>query len=516
MRIESFLADSAAGLADKTAIVAGESRLSYGDLDRAAGGIAATLVERGVRRGDRVIVFMDNCWQTVAAIFGVLKAGAVFSPVNPSAKADKLAYILTNCEARAIITQAKLLPVVRAATARAPSVAVTLVGGGLPANPSDGLVRLDEALTHGGPAPASPGIDLDLAMVIYTSGSTGAPKGVMMTHQNMTAAADSVIGYLGNSADDVIFNLLPLSFNYGLYQALTAARIGATLVLEQSFAFPQATFRTMAEEQVTGFPIVPTIAALILQMRDLEPGSLPDLRYITNAAAALPPAHLARLRELFPMTAFYSMYGLTECKRCTWLPPAELDRRPMSVGIPIPGTEAWVAGEDGQPLPHGEVGELVVRGAHVMKGYWNDPEATDLALRPGPLPLEKVLHTGDLFRADEAGFLYFVARKDDIIKTRGEKVSPVEVEHALYAMPDIREAAVVGVPDPILGHTVHAVVVAEDGTDLTEQRVIRHCAGHLEDFKVPRSVEFRDALPKTDSGKIRRRAIANEFLEAAQ
>jgi acyl-CoA synthetase (AMP-forming)/AMP-acid ligase II len=209
------------------------------------------------------------------------------------------------------------------------------------------------------------------------------------------------------------------------------------------------------------------------------------------------------------------MYGLTECKRCTWLPPAELDRRPMSVGIPIPGTEAWVVGEDGQPLPNGEIGELVVRGAHVMKGYWNDPEETDRALRPGPLPLEKVLHTGDLFRADEDGFLYFVARKDDIIKTRGEKVSPVEVEHALYAMADVREAAVVGIPDPILGQAIHAVVVAEVGARLTEQVVIRHCAGHLEDFMVPRSVEFRDSLPKTDTGKIRRRAVASEFLEAA-
>jgi len=338
----------------------------------------------------------------------------------------------------------------------------------------------------------------------------------MMTHQTMAAAADSVIGYLRNTAEDVIFNLLPLSFNYGLYQALTAARVGATLVLEQSFAFPQAVLRTMADERVTGFPIVPTVAALILQMRDLEPGALPGLRYMTNAAAALPPAHLARLRELFPTTAFYSMYGLTECKRCTWLPPAELDARPTSVGIPIPGTEAWVAGDDGKPVPAGTVGELVVRGAHVMKGYWNDPEATDLALRPGPLPHERVLHTGDLFRADADGFLYFVARKDDIIKTRGEKVSPVEVEHVIYAMADVREVVVVGVPDPVLGHAIHAVVVAEDGAGLTEQRVIRHCAGHLEDFMVPRSVEFRSSLPKTDTGKIRRCDIASEFLEAAQ
>jgi amino acid adenylation domain-containing protein len=514
MRVERFLADSAWRFPDKTAIVAGTERVTYGELERAAGRIAASLAEGGVGRGDRVVVFMDNCWQTVAACFAVLRAGAVFSPVNPSTKAEKLAYILANCEARAVVTHAKLLPVARSAAARAPSVTVMMVAGCGPDDRPAGAVRIEDVLAHDGPAPAQPGIDLDLAMLIYTSGSTGTPKGVMMTHQNVVAAADSVIGYLGNSADDVIFNLLPLSFNYGLYQALTAARVGATLVLDQSFAFPRTVFRKMAEERVTGFPIVPTIAALILQMRDLEPGSLPDLRYMTNAAAALSPAHLTRLRALFPTTAFYSMYGLTECKRCTWLPPAELDARPTSVGIPIPGTEAWVADDLGNPVPPGTVGELVVRGAHVMKGYWNDPQATDRALRPGPLPLEKVLHTGDLFRADEDGYLYFVARKDDVIKTRGEKVSPVEVENAIHALPEVREAVVVGVPDPILGQAIHAVVVAEVGACLTEQAVIRHCAGHLEDFMVPRSVEFRDSLPKTDTGKIKRSAIASEFLEA--
>jgi amino acid adenylation domain-containing protein len=516
MRVERFLGDSAERHPDKTALVAGADRLTYGQLDRAADRVAAALAAGGVVRGDRVVVLMDNSWQAVAAIFGALRAGAVFSPVNPSTKADKLAYILNNCRASAIVTQGKLLPAAKAAVAQAPSVVLTMAAGARPGEASGSVARFEDALCADSPLPADPGIDIDLAMLIYTSGSTGFPKGVMMTHQNVVAAATSITTYLENTADDIVLNVLPISFDYGLYQVLMAARMGATLVLEKSFAFPQAVFRKMIDEKVTGFPIVPTMAALILQMRDLRPGAFPDLRYVTNTAAALPPAHIARLQALFPGTRLYSMYGLTECKRCTWLPPAELANRPSSVGIAIPGTEAYVVDDDGRRVAAGIVGELVIRGAHVMKGYWENEEATDRALRPGPYPWEKVLHTGDLFRTDDEGFLYFVGRKDDIIKTRGEKVSPKEVENAIYALPGIREVAVVGVPDAILGLAIRAVVVAEQDSGLTEHAVIRHCAAHLEDFMVPKAVEFRDALPKTDSGKISRRGVEAELRVAAQ
>jgi len=232
----------------------------------------------------------------------------------------------------------------------------------------------------------------------------------------------------------------------------------------------------------------------------------PHLRYLTNTAAALPRAHIERLREIFPQAKLFSMYGLTECKRCTYLPPEQLGVRPDSVGIAIPGTEAYVVDEQGQRVPAGTVGELVIRGAHVMKGYWGDAAATERVLKPGPHPWEKVLHTGDLFRADAEGYLYFVGRKDDIIKTRGEKVSPKEVENVLYELPGIREAVIVGVPDPILGQAVKAIVVAEAG--VTEREVIRHCAARLEDFMVPSTVEFREQLPKSENGKIARRELA--------
>lgn len=514
MRVEDFLRQSAQRFPDKVALVAGEKRLSFRELDELSDTLAHALVRRGVRRGERVIVFMDNCWEAVAAIFGILKAGGVFSPINATTKADKLAYVLNNCRASAVFTQSRLARVTAEAAARAPSVRLTIMAG---ATQTDGAETLsfEDALSIKAGAPIDPGISLDLAMLVYTSGSTGFPKGVMMTHQNVVAAATSITTYLENTADDVILNVLPISFDYGLYQVLMAAKVGARLVLEKSFTFPQRVLEKAAAERVTGLPLVPTMAAILLQMRDLKSGALPDLRYITNTAAALPPAHIERLQELFPETRIYSMYGLTECKRCTWLPPAELRNRVGSVGIAIPGTEAYIVDERDERAAPGVVGELVIRGPHVMKGYWEDDEATARALRPGPFPWEKVLYTGDLFRADEDGFLYFVGRKDDIIKTRGEKVSPKEVENALYSLPGVREAAVVGMPDPVLGMALKAVIAVDPASALSEQDVIRHCAKHLEDYMVPKSVEFRAELPKTESGKISRREVANSLQSAA-
>jgi amino acid adenylation domain-containing protein len=507
MRVEQLLRHSALRFGTKSALVTGARRTTYHELDRSTDRLAGFLRSRGVARGDRVIVFMDNSYEAVVAIFAALKAGAVVSPVNPSTKQDKLAFIINNCRAAAVVTQSNVLPVVFSAQAEAPSVILTVVAGGEPAVRGGRVVSFDEALAEDLPAPSDAGISIDLAMLIYTSGSTGFPKGVMMTHDNVIAAATSITTYLENTADDIILNVLPVSFDYGLYQILMAVRCGATLVLERSFAFPQVIIDRLRAENVTGFPIVPTIAAIILQMRDLRPGSLPALRYLTNTAAALPPAHILRLQELFPGTRIFSMYGLTECKRCTYLPPDQLAVRPGSVGIAIPNTEAMVVDDEGAVVPPGVTGELVIRGPHVMKGYWENPEATGRALRPGLNPWEKVLYTGDLFRQDQEGYLYFVGRKDDIIKTRGEKVSPKEVENVLYGLAGIREAAVVGVPDPILGFAIKAVVAVSPEATLTEKDVLRHCAAHLEDFMVPKLVEFRDALPKTDSGKINRRLI---------
>lgn len=515
MRFEQFLIGNAAAYAAKTALITDRKRLRYDELDRLSSRLAASLSRNGVKRNDRVLVFMDNCWEAAVSIFAVLKAGATFSPINSSTKADKLAYIIGDCEAAAILTQAKLMPVVAEARALAADVDLFVASTAAPNGQVPAGVTAFDACLEGDAGPVvHGGIDLDLAMLIYTSGSTGRPKGVMMTHRNIDAASESITTYLRNQHDDIILNVLPLAFDYGLYQLLMAIRLGATLVLEKSFAFPHAIFERIREEGVTGFPLVPTMAAMILQMRDLEPGFLPSLRYLSNTAAALPPAHIARLRELFSGARLYSMYGLTECKRCTYLPPEELDRRPGSVGIAIPNTEAFVVDDEGKRVPPGVPGELVIRGPHVMQGYWRNDASTQRMLRPGSHPWEKVLYTGDLFQTDAEGFLYFVGRKDDIIKTRGEKVAPKEVETVLHSHPGIAEAVVVGVPDPVLGHAIAALVVRSDQT-LSDKDIIRYCSRHLEDFMVPKVVEFRIELPKTDTGKVSRR-LAAETMEPAE
>ncbi len=257
---------------------------------------------------------------------------------------------------------------------------------------------------------------------------------------------------------------------------------------------------------MTGLPGVPTLFGLLLQM-DLGLYDLSSLRYVTNTAAAIPVQHIQELRRRLPWVTVYSMYGLTETKRTLYLPPEQLDKRPGSVGIAIPGTEVWIENERGERLGPGQPGELVVRGRHVMRGYWGDAEATRRRFRPGALPGERLCYTGDVFRMDDEGFFYFLGRSGDFIKSRGEKVSPKEVENVLYGLPGVVEAAVIGVPDPILGEAIKAFVVVR-GAERTKAEVLAHCRAHLEDHLVPKYVEFRDELPKTSSGKIHRASLS--------
>jgi amino acid adenylation domain-containing protein len=506
MLVQDFLQGSAKRMPDKTALICDGRRLTYAQIDARANQLAHALIAHGVARGDRVAIFLPNAVETVIAIFGVLKAAGTFVVVNHTTKQDKLAYILNNCRATALFAADRSARLVSQMHAAVPSLKFTALSGkraAAAAAENDALHAFDELLApYPESRPPCPTIDQDIACLIYTSGSTGDPKGVVEGHNNVVFATGSIIQYLENSADDIVINVLPLSFDYGLYQLLMVFRFGGTLVLERSFAYPAAILKKMAAERVTGFPGVPTLFAILLQM-DLSPYDLSHLRYITNTAAALPPSHIVALRKKFPWAILYSMYGLTECKRTLYLPPDQLDARPGSVGIAIPGTEVWIEDEEGRRAGPGQVGELVIRGSHVMRGYWENPSATAARYRPGPTPGERVLYSGDLFRADEEGYLYFVSRKDDIIKSRGEKVSPKEVENVLYGIEGVTEAAVVGVPDPILGQAIKAFVVLE-GVELTDREILRHCRAHLEDFMVPQQVEIRDSLPKTSSGKIKK------------
>lgn len=491
----------------KTALIADGRAYSYADVLDAALRLARALQDRGVRRGDRVAVYMENSWAAAVSIYGTLLSGGVLMVINPQTKEEKLAYVLAESEARILISDASLARTFVPAVTHAPGVTSVICSAPLPPCPGP-IVSFEELLADTAPSPRAAGvIPIDLAALIYTSGSTGNPKGVMLTHQSMVFAVGSITEYLRLGAEDRILNVLPLAFDYGLYQLLMAVALGATLVLERSFAFPAAILRRVTEEAVTVFPLVPTIAATLLALARRERRVFPSVTRVTNTAAALPPDFIARLAELFPQALIFPMYGLTECKRVSYLEPEMTATRPASVGRAIPGTEVFLLSPEGEPVPAGQPGILHVRGPHVMLGYWKQPELTARMLKPGRYPGERVLCTHDLFTMDEDGYLYFVGRTDDIIKTRGEKVSPVEVENALHRIAGVREAAVVGVPDEVLGEAIRAFIVLDPGVTLTERDVKKACLAALESFMIPRDVVFVPELPKTANEKVRKKDL---------
>jgi|TARA_R110001592_G_scaffold176503_1_gene416081 amino acid adenylation domain-containing protein len=513
--LQSFLENSAREYPDKVALVVDQQRYTYQDLELQSNRLAQALLQRGLQRGERVAIHLENSLEATVAIFAVLKAGGVFVMVNPTTKIDKLTYVLNNCRATTLIIPNKKQNLILEHAALLPHLKTVIATGAdcdQPESTEWQLLRFDswdqlqkeyaDQLTP----PAIKTISIDLAALVYTSGSTGNPKGVMLTHLNMTSAARSITTYLMNEPADIILNVLPLSFDYGLYQLLMAFRVGATLVLEKSFTYPHAVLQKIIDEQVTGFPLVPTMSAILLKM-DLSKYDFSNLRYITNTGAALPTEHILTFRKRLPHVQIFSMYGLTECKRVSYLPLDQVDIRTGSVGIAMPDSEVFIVDDAGHRLPAEQTGELVVRGANVMLGYWEAPERTAERLKPGELPGEMYLYTGDLFRMDREGYLYFVGRRDDIIKSRGEKVSPKEVENVLFAHPAISEAAIIGDPDAILGQSIRAIVTVMPEQELTEKAVIAYCRKHLEDFMVPQKVEFRDELPKSPNGKVDKKQL---------
>lgn len=511
MLLQHFFEDTVERFPEKVALVCGECKYTYREINAQAERLAGVLQAHGVARGDRIAVFLDNDVEAVVGIYAALKVGAAFMPVNPQTKAEKLGYLLRDARPSCLIGHKNLERTLVPALNMADGIRICVMAGGASGEKihAEHVLTFDQTVAGAQTRTMDSGaIDQDLAALIYTSGSTGEPKGVMLSHLNMASACRSVSSYLGLRHDDVILCALPLSFDYGLYQILMGFKAGATVVLERSFAFPVKTLEIMARECVTVFPGVPTMFAMLLSLGSLARYDLRRLRLVTNTAAALPEDHIRRIRELFPQATLFSMYGLTECKRVSFLPPEQLDVRPTSVGRGMPNQEWWLVDEAGNRLPCGSTGELVIRGSHVMRGYWGKPQATVERLKPGPIAGEMVLYTGDIFRTDAEGYLYFVGRRDDIIKSRGEKVSPREVENVLYGIEGVREAAVIGVPDPVLGQAVKAFVALASGYRYTEKEIIHHCAGRLENYMVPKSVEFTEALPKTGTGKIKKTELA--------
>lgn len=511
--VQEILDDNLEVHPEKVALICDGRRLTYAQIDGMANRLANALFDRGVRRGDRILIYLLNSVEAVVSVFAALKAGAIFSVVDYATKPDKLASIAADCTAMVLIThghQAELAAQLMEATPSLKFALLTGEAGGWQGAHAADFLSFDSIQESYAPDPLPQEcIDRDLAYLVYTSGSTGEPKGVMTTHQSSLFAIQIAIEYLGLAESDVIASPLPLSYSHGFNQLLKTLRVGGTLLLEKSFAYPAVTLKKVESERATGFAGVPTVLTILMQL-DLSRYDLSALRYFSSAGAALPSSLIEQMRQRFPNVAIFSMYGMAEASNAFGLDPRQIDVRPTSVGKPLPGTEAWLSGEEGQRLEANEIGELIVRGGHVRCGYWNDAEVSAYRLWPGELPGELVCHTGDMFRMDDAGYFYFVGRGDEIIKSGGKKVPPKEVENALYSLKGVLEAAAIGVPDPLLGQAIKVFVVLDPEVQppLTETAILRHCREMLEEFMVPRHVEIRDSLPKTGSGKIKKIDLA--------
>ncbi len=515
MLVNNFLEHSAELYPQKIALVCHNKKYTFIEIEKNANSFGNALIEEGFQPQDRAVIYLDNSVESVTSIFGILKAGGIFVIVNPQVKVNKFEYILADCQARALITDSRHLKQISEVVSNSLSLKCVIITDYEKAASANVMIAgpkflsycviIDQCLS----SPIIPrSIDIDLAGLIYTSGSSGRPKGVMLTHHNMVSAATSIIQYLDNNSDDIILDTLPLSFDYGLYQVLMAFKFGGTVILEKAFVYPEQIIDIVIKEKVTGWPMVPTIVAILLRLKNLEKHDFSCLRYITSTGQALPSKHIAQLRQVFPKAKIYSMYGLTECKRVSYLPPDKLEEKPDSVGKAMPNTEVYIVDEEGKVITEaGIAGELVVRGSNVMKGYWNLPEETARTLRPGHYLGEKVLFTGDLFKKDSEGYLYFLGRKDDIIKTAGHMVSPKEIENVLCGREDVIEAAVVSVDDEILGQAIKAFIHLDNGSNATEKDIIRFCYDYLEDFAVPKYVSFCQELPRLDSGKVRKLSL---------
>jgi acyl-CoA ligase (AMP-forming) (exosortase A-associated) len=499
------------------ALTYGDATRSYAELWDTVARFAAGLADLGVGRDDRVAVFLEKRLETVESVFGISAAGGVFVPINPLLKPQQVAYILDNCGVRVLVTTAARLALLARALEACPTVERVVVvddddsrdgGAGVP------LHSWNDVISHEPVLAPRPRVDLDMAAILYTSGSTGLPKGVVLTHRNLIVGAESVSHYIGNTSDDVILSALPLSFDAGFSQLTTAFNVGAHVVL-MNYLMAGDVVRLCERHGVTGLTCVPPLWIQIAQQTwPKEAGG--RLRYFANTGGRMPKTTLDQLRALFPKARPFLMYGLTEAFRSTYLDPSEVDRRPDSIGKAIPNAEILVVGPDGTLCDPGEEGELVHRGPLVALGYWDDPERTAERFRPAPghdapwRAPEMAVWSGDTVVRDEEGFLYFVGRADEMIKTSGYRVSPTEVEEAAYATGLVRDAVALGMDDPGLGQKVALVVTAVDG-ELAAEDVIGALRRDLPLYMVPAIVEVRDEIPRSPNGKFDRTLLREEL-----
>ena len=487
----------------KTAAIFKEKEYSYEELTECAKNLAFHLVNTGIEKGDRIAIYMNNSWQSIVSIYGITLAGGVFLVINPQTKANKLNYILKDSGSKIVISSGNLHSELSLAIKELNEInELILTEGEVLTNDSAfEFTNFEEIISSSEIVNLPKIIPNDLAALIYTSGSTGFPKGVMMTHQSMVFTSWSLIEYLRLTENERIMLVLPLAFDYGLYQLIMAITIGGTLIIEHSFNFPPTIFRQIEKLKPTIFPGVPSIYAMMIATHKKTGLTFDCIEKITNTAAALPEEFIADLKKIFPNALIFKMYGLTECKRVCYLEPELNDEKPNSVGKAIPGTEVFLLSPEGNRVGPGETGILHVRGPHVMAGYWNNEELSNKMLKPGLIPGERVLCAHDLFKMDEDGFLYFLGRNDDIIKTRGEKVSPVEVENIIYKIAGIKEVVVLGFPDVISGESIVAFITTHDQITIQEREIQQECMAQLEPFMVPQKIILLSEMPKSSNGK---------------
>ncbi|MDR0378870.1 MAG: acyl-CoA ligase (AMP-forming), exosortase A system-associated [Candidatus Accumulibacter sp.] len=517
--LPELVARSAERFPENIALTHGKESMTYAALRDHVRRFASGIVGLGFPRGGRVAIYLEKRFETVIASFGTSAAGGAFVPINPLLKPAQVAHILRDCGAHVLLTSPERHTLLGETPTALPDLRhVVLTGDPIESpTPADAYSRVGwDALLATSPQPGHRVIDADMTAILYTSGSTGQPKGVVLSHRNMVAGAKSVASYLENTADDTLLAALPLSFDAGFSQLTTAFHVGARVVL-LNYLLPRDVLKALDGARVTGLTAVPP---LFIQLAQLDwPATIAEhLRYFANTGGRLPCETLTALRARLPKSKPFLMYGLTEAFRSTFLPPDEIDRRPDSIGKAIPNAEILVLREDGTPCAPNEPGELVHRGALVGMGYWNDPERTAERYRPLPpaasgltLP-ERAVWSGDTVRRDKDGFLYFVGRRDEMIKTSGYRVSPTEIEEVFYATKMVGECAAFGVDHPTLGQAIRVIVTPPVGDgELDVAALFVECRKCLPAYMVPHGIEVSTVpLPRNPNGKIDRRALAQQ------
>ena len=488
---------------------------TYEEITLRARSLAHHLVhECGLSTGERVALYWDNSADAITASFGIWIAGGVLVALNTDLRDRALAFQIEHSDARVVVAGRRQLRHLLPALEHTSSVSTVIADGPLPPpqSISQRLVSWSQVAAEG-PALAEPvrTIDVDLAAIVYTSGSTGEPKGVMLSHLNLVSNMRSIVGYLELTEADRVMMILPHFYIYGLSLVLTHVLVGGSIVLDNRFMYPNTILQTMHETQATGFAGVPSTFSILLARSTVRETSLPALRYVTQAGGAMPPAVQQEVADAFAPAALFVMYGATEAApRLSYLRPADLPRKWGSIGKPVDNVDLFVGDQEGRPLPQGEEGELVARGSNITAGYWKDPRATAEVLRNG------LYYTGDLGVQDEEGFLFVTGRAKEIMKVKGFRVSPREIEEHLTAIEGVAEAAVVAVPDELLGEAPVAVLVAADGLRPAEELLRAHMQKSLPAYKQPTHYVYVDALPRGAAGKVQKRLLTKQVQEVLQ